>query len=237
MLKWIVFDFADTLYDHNLIRRKFIENKSLSRILAKFNLKVSEKKIARLMENIRISMQGRIERHSGQLVFKKIGEAFNKKFTQNQLNEMEKLYRKQELKYFKLLPGALEVVKLAKKKGLKLALISNMSSELFAQKLAKSGLSENFNIKITSTEVGGEKSSLFPFMVFLARANKLIETKPEEVLIVGDRIDEDVNAAILGMRTVLFQRRNSKFKAVHGLQPDFKIKNLKQLKKIIIQLT
>lgn len=236
MLKWVVFDFGDTLYDLNFVRESLLENESRSRIFRKFGLKVSEKKIAGVAEKIRHLMKGSIERHSTKLMLNKIGKIFGKNFTKMELDEMEKLYYKEELKYFKLLPHALEIVKFINKKGLRQALISNADSKFFTDTLQKSGLKKYFKLFLTSTEVGGEKSTLFPFMVFLARANKFIETKPEEVLMVGDRLDEDGSAAILGMRTVIFEGRSAKFAKFHGLQPDFKIRNLIELKKIINQL-
>jgi FMN phosphatase YigB (HAD superfamily) len=238
MLKWVVFDFADTLYDHNLIRAKLLENKTRSKILERFGLKrVSEDEIADLAENFRHSMKGRIERHDPTLLFKKIGILHGVSFTEKQLSEMSEIYGKEELKYFKLLPNAESVLKFLKKKKLNLALISNINIDRLNARLQKSGLKKCFKLIIISTEVGGEKSGLFPFMVFLARANKFVETKPEETLMIGDRLDEDGAAAILGMRTVILEGRSAKFAKFHGLQPDFKIRDLSELKRIINQLT
>ncbi len=237
MLKWIVFDFGGTLYDQKAVNRELTKSNVRSKLLQNYGVRLSEGRILDISEDVRNSMRGRVERHDPKTLFKKIGVVVGKKFTQKQLLEMESLYENEKLKRFKLVRGVEEVLKHAQKKNLNQAIISNagLSLSKYIDKLDV--LKKYFKIIISSAEIGEEKISLFPFMVFLARANKFVETKPEEVLMVGDRIDEDVAAAILGMRTVLIEGWTSGFKKTHGLQPTYKIKKLEELKKIIDELT
>ncbi|MCL5011650.1 MAG: HAD family hydrolase [Candidatus Marsarchaeota archaeon] len=235
MLKWVVFDFGDTLSDDNFLRRKLSENKERSRILKKFGVNASEEKIRRVIEEKRHRMWGKMERHrinSLELIAKEKGV----NLTAKQLARLVKLYEQAHLKYSKPVQNASELLNFITGKNLRLALISNTTPERLSKRLLKLGFKNKFKIIITSVQVGGEKSSLFPFMVFLARANKFIETKPEEVLMVGDRVDEDIAASILGIRTVLFDGRTKGFKKMKGVQPEFKIKDLLELKKIINEL-
>ncbi len=235
MLKWVVFDFGDTLSDDNFMRRKLYENKERSKILKKFGVDASEDRIRCVTEEKRRKMWGKMERHkinSLDLVAREQGFFLSA----GQRARLVKLYEQAHLKYSKPLKNAHKILDFIKQKKLRLALISNNTPERLDKRIEQLGFKNKFKIVMTSVQVGGEKSSLFPFMVFLARANKFVETKPEEVLMVGDRGDEDLAASLLGMRTVLLEGRSRGFKKMKGVKPEFKIKNLIELKKIINEL-
>jgi HAD superfamily hydrolase (TIGR01549 family) len=232
MLKWVVFDFGGTLNKHFDNERVF--NKIDRDISEKFGLKCSK----RVFDEVRKEMQllkGKSEIHSGTLFWRKVYEKCNLKATEKNILKMSEMFSKKNVTFLHLFPDTVEVLSFIKSNGLNMALISNADEMSFRQRLKKSGLKKFFKIAFSSEEVGGEKSSLWPFMLFISKANKFAKVKPEEVLMVGDTIGEDSAAKILGMKTVwIKKKKNSSY--WHGLKPDYTIKKLSELKPIIQKL-
>lgn len=93
-----------------------------------------------------------------------------------------------------------------KDKNLKLGVVIEGTSARETAVLAKLGLDKFFNVVVISEEVGHNKLSPLP----LQRAIEKTALPPNEIIVVGDRIDKDISHANkLGCVSVLLQRGQS----------------------------
>ena len=102
---------------------------------------------------------------------------------------------------FELRPGIPVVLDALQRRGLKLGLAANQPLAAL-EKLARHGIGHYFENKGVSGVYGYGKPDVRLFL----RACEDLSVKPEECIMVGDRIDLDVvPAKLLGMRTVLLR--------------------------------
>ena len=105
----------------------------------------------------------------------------------------------------------------------------NLGSE---ERLEKLGLLKYIDLVIASAEEGVSKPDLRIFQIALDRAN----CKPEEALMVGDRIDNDiVPANKIGMKTIWIKQGFGKYcePKTEIEQPDYTVENLNELISIL----
>lgn len=105
----------------------------------------------------------------------------------------------------------------------------NLGSE---ERLEKLGLLKYIDLVIASAEEGVAKPDLRIFQIALDRAN----CKPEEALMVGDRIDNDiVPANKIGMKTIWIKQGFGKYcePKTEKEQPDYTLKSLNELISIL----
>ena len=101
----------------------------------------------------------------------------------------------------------------------------NLGSE---ERLEKLGLLKHIDLVIASAEEGVAKPDLRIFQIALARA----ECKPEEAVMVGDRIDNDIIPANkIGMTTVWIKHGFGGYAELKEIEehPDYTINNLNDL--------
>jgi putative hydrolase of the HAD superfamily len=102
-------------------------------------------------------------------------------------------------------PGSKPLLEKLSKRGIKLGIISNVSShDVAVEILRKVGLLEYFDKVVTSAFVGVRKPDPGIFLYALMQ----FKVQPREAVIVGDSERHDVwGGAISGMKTVLVSRR------------------------------
>ena len=101
----------------------------------------------------------------------------------------------------------------------------NLGSE---ERLEKLGLLKHIDLVISSAEEGVAKPDLRIFQIALARA----DCKPEEAIMVGDRIDNDIIPANkIGMTTVWIKHGFGGYAELKEIEehPDYTINNLNYL--------
>ena len=117
-------------------------------------------------------------------------------------------------------------------KHYKIGIIANQESGS-EQRLAKLGLLKYIDLVIASAEEGISKPDLRIFQIALDRAN----CKPEEAVMVGDRLDNDIIPANkIGMTTVWIKQGfgglSEPKKSIE--QPDYTIINQNELLKLLV---
>jgi len=130
-------------------------------------------------------------------------------------------------------PGALEVVR-ALSRNYKLALAGNQPSEI-RKILQEQGLIEHFHFDLVSEDLGLGKPELLFFQIVLDS----LGVRPEEAVMVGDRLDNDVYPAKrLGMRTIRLLSWPFSLQEVRtpAEEPDLTVKELKELPRAIEEL-
>jgi FMN phosphatase YigB (HAD superfamily) len=124
-------------------------------------------------------------------------------------------------------PGAFTAVRWCKAHGLTVGLITNTLSrgdEEVWEDWRRFGLADAIDLVVSSHSAGWQK----PHRAIFERALALADVRPEEALMVGDRLDADVlGASRIGMRTVL--RRTTHKQADVGVRPDAVIDDLTEL--------
>jgi len=137
-------------------------------------------------------------------------------------------YRNARPKVLTSYPSTIPTLRRLKQRNLKLAVVSDAPEKKLWQRLVQANLHNFFQVVI-STENYRQKPSKIPFK----KALKLLNTKPEDCLFVGDHPVRDIQGAKkVGMKTCL---------ANYGLlfktkvKPDYTIDKVSDLLKIISQ--
>ena len=101
------------------------------------------------------------------------------------------------------------------------------------ERLEKIGLLKYINLVVASAEEGVAKPDLRLFQIALDRAN----CKPEEAIMVGDRLDNDIIPAnIIGMTTVWIKQGFGGYAELKEIEehPDYTINNLNELLNLLV---
>ena len=101
------------------------------------------------------------------------------------------------------------------------------------ERLDKLGLLKYIDLVIASAEEGVAKPDLRLFQIALDRAN----CKPEEAIMVGDRLDNDIIPAnIIGMTTVWIKQGFGGYAELKEIEehPDYTINNLNELLNLLV---
>ncbi|MFN3413894.1 MAG: HAD family hydrolase [Thermoanaerobaculum sp.] len=105
---------------------------------------------------------------------------------------------RKQLAQAKLVPGALSSLRFLRRRGLKLALISNLSSA-HAQVIKDLSLEELFDVQLFSCELGATKPAPEVFL----RLCQELALAPSQILVVGDSEASDGAARRLGFPVLL----------------------------------
>ena len=102
-----------------------------------------------------------------------------------------------------LIPGTLNLLAHIRRKGIPMHIITNGFSEVQFIKLENSGLSEFFDVVLTSEMVGEKK----PHPSVFARAIAMAETQADVSLMIGDSLEVDVQGALShGLQAIHYNR-------------------------------
>jgi HAD superfamily hydrolase (TIGR01662 family) len=127
-----------------------------------------------------------------------------------------------------LIEGVFEVLEAIRKEGYRIGMIANGDSAGCWNIIEATGLQNYFDAIVISEEVDIEKPDKKIFEIALAR----LGVKPENAVMVGNRIDTDIlGANRFGMKSVWF-RWNTRYSDIIDRsqeKPDFTINSLSEL--------
>jgi putative hydrolase of the HAD superfamily len=116
-------------------------------------------------------------------------------------------YNAYRVKYFSLFPGAVDLLRSLRERGIKLGIVTNGLSETHREKIALLQIGEFFDAIFLSDEVGMVK----PDPLLFAHACRTLGGAPAHAAMVGDRYDRDIRGAIeAGLYTLWLNVRNEK---------------------------
>lgn len=101
-------------------------------------------------------------------------------------------YNAYRQKYFTLFPGAIDLLRELKTRGVRLGLLTNGVSETHREKIALLQISELFDAIFLADEVGMVK----PDPLLFAHACQKLQTPPAQSAMVGDRYERDISGAL-----------------------------------------
>ncbi|MGA8097315.1 MAG: HAD-IA family hydrolase [Candidatus Cybelea sp.] len=108
-------------------------------------------------------------------------------------------YNAYRIKYFTLFPGAIDLLRALRERGIKLGIVTNGLSETHREKIALLQIGEYFDAIFLSDEVGMVK----PDPLLFAHACHTLGGAPARSAMVGDRYDRDIAGAMqAGLYTV-----------------------------------
>ena len=108
-------------------------------------------------------------------------------------------YNAYRVKYFTLFPGAIDLLRSLRDRGMKLGIVTNGLSETHREKIALLQIGEYFDAIFLSDEVGMVK----PDPLLFAHACRTLGGAPAHAAMVGDRYDRDIGGAIqAGLYTI-----------------------------------
>lgn len=113
--------------------------------------------------------------------------------------------------------------------GVDVAIVSNLTTRIQLKKIAELGIGEFVDLVLTSEEVGREKPSSVMFTLPMAQLGRT----PNEVVMVGDSVTDDVEGAnALGITTVIFNNDESD---LSGRQrPDHHISEFPEVAEVVL---
>ncbi len=123
-------------------------------------------------------------------------------------------YNAYRSKYYTLFPGAVELLKTLRERGMRLGIVTNGLSETHREKIALLRISEYFDAIFLADEVGMIK----PDPLLFAHACRTLGGAPAHSAMVGDRYDRDIRGALeAGLFTIWLNVRDEELPA--GAQP------------------
>jgi putative hydrolase of the HAD superfamily len=190
MIKGVIFDFDNTLYNYDIANNFGLET-AFNDIFEKFNIdrETTENIYAKINKQIKNS-NNPSNKFNKSIYFKNLFEALN--IPLKHLNDYVTLYNSAFMEKFKLHDGVVDLFHLLKSNNIKIGILSN---NIFFQqylKLLDASLIELIDIVQTSDECGEEKPNKF---MFLSIQNKM-QIPFENLAYVGDNYEHDIEPSV-----------------------------------------
>lgn len=191
-IKAILFDVDNTLIDFMKMKRECCKVAIEAMISA--GLKMSEREALKLLYELY-----EIHGIESQRIFQKFTKKVYGKENYRLISHGVIAYRKMRESYLVPYANAVPTLLELKKRDYKLAIVTDAPIMEAWMRIASLKLDDFFEVVITKGDVRKQKTSTTPFKAALKKLN----LKPEEAIMVGDRIARDINVAKkLGLHTI-----------------------------------
>jgi putative hydrolase of the HAD superfamily len=207
MIKGVIFDFDNTLYDYDICNKKSLE-KVFNYINTNFSIDLDT--ISNNYNNLNKMVKqsnSYSTKFNKSIYFKKLLEILNLKISI--LDIILDIYESEFLSNLKLFDGLEYFIDLLKENNIKVIIASNNIFIQQYKKIIELKLENKVDLIITSDEIGNEKPSEH-FYTYLI--NK-IGINPENLVMIGDNISHDIEPSIkYGITSFHFKNDNSEVK-------------------------
>ncbi len=233
--KAILFDLDNTLYDYEAPHKKAL--KAVYNIL-KGSLNISFVKFKELYKMSKIEIHreltGSASSHNRVLYFQRLIEKAHGTVEPSIILKLYSTYWDTLLKNMKLGTGVLETLKELKKRNIKIAIVSDLTTHIQLRKIHKLGITRYVDVLVTSEEAGSEKPHAIMFLMAL---NKL-DIFPQEGIFVGDNTINDIEGAnAVRLDTILIKSGSLAKDSDEDYQkPNFVIKQIPEVLNILNKL-
>ena len=211
MIKTIIFDIDDTLYSYWPIHPIALAaaNKYCAELLGMKDHEIDKLYADAYREQIRLLGVNNAAIHDLLLRFQLCME----KKGINPLPHARKLYQiywDSIIDHMIPMEGVHDFIRLAKDKGIRLGLGTDMTTDIQYRKLEKIGMIPYFDFIVTSEEAGFEK----PHPYFFARCLQKAGCAPSECVMIGDNWDKDITGALgVGMKACWYHPKKDTYPA------------------------
>lgn len=236
MKKAVLFDLDNTLYDYEKVHK--VALKVVHKILNK-KIKMSFPKFKRLYNvskrEVQRELAGTASSHNRVLYFQRLVEKTHNTVDPDIILTLYNAYWNTLLKNMKPYKGMKDTLKKIKEKGMKIAIVSDLTTHIQLRKIHKLGITQYVDYLITSEEAGSEKPHSIMFLLAL---NKL-DVNPAEAIMVGDNTISDIEGAnAVRLDTILLKKGKLAKKPEENYQkPNFIINKIPEVLKILDDLS
>ncbi len=196
----VFFDLDNTLYAYDPAHKTALD-RALMHFAMQYDMTVENTlnlyKNARKEINHRL--HGQAASHSRLLYFKEMIQALKNTRVLSEALKFEKLYWQYFLSEITINKEALKLIKQLERKGIRMGIITDLTTQIQLQKMKKLKIENYFEHLITSEEVGVEK----PHPVIFNYALEKFNADAENCAIVGDNIKTDGGAEHVGIKCFL----------------------------------
>ena len=191
LFKGVIFDLDGTLYDYH--SNDIVAMKSLCQY-AKEQFNISEDKFREIFIEAKKLVRTRLKdggaRHSRFLHCQAALELLNQT-PFHHAAKMDKIYWDAFFKQIQLYDGALDFLQYLKSNGVKIAICTDMTTEVQYNKIKYLRIADLIDTIVTSEETGLNKPSSVMFELVLEK----LKLQPSEVAYFGDSLERDVEGA------------------------------------------
>ncbi len=192
MKKAVLFDLDNTLYDYEVPHRKALK---AVHVVLKKNINISFPKFKRLYNlskgEIHRELSGFASAHNRVLYFQRLIEKTHNTVDPKVILKLYSTYWDTLLGNMKPAKGVLETLKEIKKRGLRVGIVTDLTTHIQLRKVQKLGITRYVDVLVSSEEAGSEKPHAIMFLLAL---NKL-DLSPHDVVFVGDNSTKDIEGA------------------------------------------
>lgn len=225
-IKAVLFDVDNTLIDFSKMKRECCEAAINAMINA--GLKMSKKDALKLLYELY-----EIHGIESQRIFQKFTKKIYGKENYKLISHGVLAYRKMRESYLVPYANVIQTLIEIKKQEYKLAIVTDAPIMEAWIRIASLKLDDFFDVIITKADARKQKNHTAPFKVALRQ----LEIKPEQAIMVGDRIDRDVNTAKkIGMHTIYARYGNEHPPEKGKSGADFEINDVSEILNILSDL-
>ncbi|MHA1776830.1 MAG: haloacid dehalogenase [Promethearchaeia archaeon] len=236
MIRCVAFDLDDTLFNGTLLVEK--ARKASVQMMINYGLPVPEDYATQMLNEIVAEFGSNNEFHLDNLIIRLRNDPnvqLSRKFNINKFVAAGVMgYHREKVKHFHLFKDVVKTLQKLQKLEIKTAIITDGSPKKQYEKILRLKLEPIVDEILISDEVAARKPHPFLFELFLNR----FHLKPQEMLYIGDRVDNDIAPAkSVGIITALIHR-GTKYdpnitKQRFLVKPDFHLNSLYDLFDII----
>lgn len=151
-------------------------------------------------------------------------------FSVETFGECIDIYQREKLLVLVPYPGIHDILMEMRRKHMKLAVLTDAHQDNALLRLEKLNLAAYFDHIITTDMTGTKKPSLEPFLFAL----KVLETMPEETLLIGDSIRRDIAPGkILGMVTAYARYGDRNIRSQFVCIPDIVLDSVQDIASLL----
>jgi len=222
MIKCVIFDLDNTLIDFMTMKKVSCDAAITAMIGAGLNM--DKEKATKIVFEL-------YDKHGmeDKLVFQRFLKKVAKKIDYEILASGIVAYRRVRTGFLEPYPNVAEVLFELRQRGIKLAIVSDAPRLKAWIRLVAMKINHLFDVVVTFDDTKEFKPSNKPFLF----AFKTLKVKPHECLMVGDRVERDIEGARkLGIITCFARYGNPRFKKKKS-NADYEINSIKELLEIV----
>jgi putative hydrolase of the HAD superfamily len=207
MIKAVIFDLDDTLYDYSKCN-SIAENRLFETIELDFGISQNQASalLMQAKENVKAKLGDKsASSHNRLLYMQNICEQIGR----NPLKYAMRFYNAywdSMLEQMQLYDYVLPLLEELHRKNIKVGILTDLTAHIQYRKIERLGLTDRIDYLVTSEEAGDEKPSEKMFLLMLEK----MKIKPEEALMIGDSRKKDIDGAFTaGIKGILYKKSDS----------------------------
>lgn len=192
MIKGVIFDLDDTLYDYENIHPIAMKN-LMQYVCTKLAIEESEftNAFTKAKMDTKEGMLVCASQHNRMIYCQKTLENLGVNPISCAL-EMYDVYWNCMLKHMELNPGVIDLFEMMKSEGICIAICTDLTTHIQHRKIRELGIEKYIDVLVTSEEAGAEKPDPKMFDLCLKKMNMMAN----EVAYIGDSIKKDIVGAL-----------------------------------------